>query len=72
MELDILDHRGDPQIAEQAAPDLLKKVVALTFVNETATGAVHPFLVAEQALGVVPTSTLIGKMTRVSHPCPPN
>mgnify|MGYP001157304882 FL=1 len=58
VELDILDHRGDPQIAEQAAPGLLEKVVALTFVNETATGAVHPFLVAEQALGVVPTSTL--------------
>lgn len=58
VELDILDHRGDPQIAEQAVPDLLEKVIALTFVNETATGAVHPFLVEQQALGVVPTSTL--------------
>ena len=54
----MIAQNSHPQIAEQAAPDLLEKVVALTFVNETATGAVHPFLVAEQALGVVPTSTL--------------
>ena len=58
VELDIVDHRGDPQAAEQAAPDLLQQVIAFTFVNETAMGAIHPFLVEEQALAVVPTSTL--------------
>ena len=58
VELEILDHRGDPRIAEQYVPVLLNEVVALTFINETAMGAVHPFLVAEQVLGVAPTSTL--------------
>jgi len=58
VELEILDHRGDPQIAEQSVPSLLNEVVALTFINETAMGAVYPFLVAEQVLGVAPTSTL--------------
>ena len=58
VELAIIDHRGDPQIAAAAIPELLEQVVALAFVNETAMGAVHPFLVADQVLGVAPTSTL--------------
>lgn len=58
VELVIIDHRGDPQIAAAATPELLEQVVALAFVNETAMGAVHPFLVADQVLGVAPTSTL--------------
>ena len=58
VELVIVDHRGDPQIAAEAIPELLDQVVALAFVNETAMGAVHPFLAADQVLGVAPTSTM--------------
>ena len=58
VELVIIDHRGDPQIAAAAISELLDEVVVLAFVNETAMGAVHPFLVADQVLGVAPTSTL--------------
>ena len=58
VELEILDHSGNPEIAEELVPELLEGVVALTFIDETAMGAVHPFLVAGQVLGVAPTSTL--------------
>ena len=58
VELVIVDHRGDPQIAADAIPELLSQVVALAFVNETAMGAAHPFLVADQILAIAPTSTL--------------
>ena len=58
VELVIIDHRGDPQVAAEIIPELLNEVVALAFVNETAMGAAHPFLVADQVLGVAPTSTL--------------
>ncbi|MED5293418.1 MAG: ABC transporter substrate-binding protein, partial [Actinomycetota bacterium] len=58
VELEILDHGGNPEVAEGLVPELLDGVVALTFIDETAMGAVHPFLVEGQVLGVAPTSTL--------------
>ncbi|HAF68887.1 MAG TPA: hypothetical protein DCL16_07170 [Acidimicrobiaceae bacterium] len=58
VELEILDHAGNPDLAEELAPELLDGVVAFAFINETALGAVHPFLVEGQVLGVAPTSTL--------------
>jgi hypothetical protein len=58
VELEILDHGGDPEVAEELVPELLDEVVALTFIDETAMGAVHPLLVEGQVLGVAPTSTL--------------
>ncbi len=58
VELEILDHGGNPEVAEGLVSELLDEVVALTFIDETAMGAVHPFLVEGQVLGVAPTSTL--------------
>ena len=58
VELEVLDHGGNPEVAEELVPGLLDEVVALTFIDETAMGAVHPFLVEGQVLGVAPTSTL--------------
>ena len=58
VELEIIDHQGDPQIAENSATELLERVVAFAFINETAMGALHPFLVAQEVLGVAASSTL--------------
>ena len=58
VELEVLDHGGSPEVAEELVPGLLDEVVALAFIDETAMGAVHPFLVEGQVLGVAPTSTL--------------
>lgn len=58
VELKIIDHLGNPELAEEFTPGLLDEIVSLAFVNETAVGAVHPFLVEGQVLGVVATSTL--------------
>ena len=58
VELNVIDHSGNPGLAEESAPELLDKVLSLAFINETALGAVHPFLVEGKVLGVVPTSTL--------------
>ncbi|MBM46313.1 MAG: hypothetical protein CL458_08695 [Acidimicrobiaceae bacterium] len=58
VELNIVDHSGNPGLVEELAPGLLDEVVSLAFINETALGAVHPFLVEGQVLGVVATSTL--------------
>ena len=58
VELKIVDHLGNPELAEEFTPGLLDEIVSLAFINETAVGAVHPFLVEGQVLGVVATSTL--------------